>query len=856
MSNAAIVSLFLDRYRADKLAGRTRSLESYQGLFPGFDDVIAVEFAKLRELESPSPIGSWTPAGAPRDAGAAGQRIGPFRIVRLVGRGGQGEVYLAEDGRLRRTVALKVLRGLGAYADEVLARFRREAELTSRLEHAGICPVHEAGIADGVAYIAMRYIRGETLGHRIAAMRDDGNPKWPDTAQVLDAVRIVEQAARTLHVTHESGIIHRDIKPGNIMVAESGEPVILDFGLARDESDEASTLTRTGDLFGTPAYMSPEQLAGSSVPVDRRTDVYSLGVTLFECLTLERPFDAPTRQALYQAIVTREPRSVRSLNPAIPRNLAVVVATAIEKDRNARYQTALDFAEELRRVRANEPILASPIGRLARLGRWARRNPGLATAVGGLILALSIGLGVALYLLAQRDRALLDKQAALSEYDRLGDLSRLQSLEAMAEDLWPWTPEKVPAMKSWIEHGADLASRLDGHREVLARLRGSKLASTAEQFKHDTTARLVTDLTAFADPDPQRGLLANLRHRLAFAESVRRETIEKPAERWSDAVRSIRDANACPAYRGLRIAPQLGLVPIGRDPKSGLWEFAHLQTTAPGVDPAPRRGSDGALVVTAETGLVLVLLPGGTFRMGADHGTDPEAYAREAPITEVTLDPFFVSKYEMTQGQWIRLAGRNPSLYVPGSTFGDRQTVLDASVLNLRNPVEELSWDDCKLWLERIGMALPTEAQWEYAARGGTTTPRWMGSGTGELAATVNLADAFCEQSGGPAGWRYEPWSDGWAIHAPVGSFAPNPFGLHEVLGNIGEWCQDELGSYESPARPGDGLRTGSATGLRVYRGGSFTTPAVHVRATVRYGLHPGFRHYNMGCRPVRRLDP
>jgi formylglycine-generating enzyme required for sulfatase activity/serine/threonine protein kinase len=873
MPDAAIISLFLDRYRADKDGGGIRSLEAYQAIFPGYEDLIAREFTTLERLASS--------AETPSRPGP--QWVGPFRIIRLLGRGGQGEVYLAEDSRLRRQVALKVLRGLGAFADEVLARFRREAELTSRLEHPGICPIHEAGIADGVAYIAMRYVRGETLAQRIAEMKAqlgasraqmahgsdaprDGSPGTQASrlhlAGILDAVHVAEKAARILHVTHGAGIVHRDVKPGNIMVTESGDPVILDFGLARDESGDHPTLTRTGDVFGTPAYMSPEQLAGQRVPIDCRTDVYSLGVSLFESLTLQRPFEAPTREALYQAIMTRDAPDLRTLNPAIPANLAVVVATAIEKERDRRYQTALDFAEELRRVRVNEPIVAKPVSRLLKLRRWAHRNPGLAAALAGLFAVLAIGLAVAVFLLAQRDRA-------LSDYDRLGDYSRLQRLEAEAASLWPCEPDRAPAMRAWLEQAADLERRLDGHRRVLDRLRdpadsGGPFASSSEQFKHDTTEKLVSNLTAFVSSEPE-GLLPNVRRRLAFAESVRDESIGKHEARWAEAVRSIADEDACPKYRGLRIAPQLGLVPIARDPASGLWEFAHLQTTAPGADPLPARGPDGRLVVTEATGIVFVLLPGGTFRMGAirpdasraaaETNLDPEADDRESPVTAVTLDPFFMSKYEVTQGQWLRLVGSNPSSYAPGSPFGGTFPDLRQAHVDLRNPVEQVSWDDCALWLRRLGMTIPTEAQWEYAARGGTATPRWMGIGPDGIPAAANLADACCRKNGGPPGWPYEAWDDGSAVHAPVGSYAANPFGLHDVLGNVWEWCHDWLARYDAAPRSGDGLRDPPAPGFRVYRGGSFSVGASQARSAVRYGLAPAFRHINLGIRPARRLD-
>jgi formylglycine-generating enzyme required for sulfatase activity/predicted Ser/Thr protein kinase len=843
MSSERTRNAFLQQYLRDQVAGTKRSLEEYQALFPGHEALVAERLADLESGGDPAAV----------SADRIVEQIGPYRILGEIGRGGQGVVYLAEDDRLRRNVALKMLTGLGSLASDSVARFVREAAVASRLDHPGIATVYDTGTEDGVPYIAMKYVEGETLEKRIAK----------SSGTIVDAVRIVESAARAVDAAHEKGVIHRDIKPSNIIVTKSGEPVILDFGVAHDADSDVVSITRTGDFFGTPAYMAPEQIAVQKVRADARTDVWALGVTLYECLTFCRPFQAPTREGLYRRILTIDPTDARTLNPAIPRDLEIVLQTALEKEPDRRYQTAFDFAEELRRIRSNEPVVARPVGRFERLRRWAQRNPKLAAALGGLILALAAGLGVALFLLGQRDRA-------LSDYARLGDTSRLQKLQAEADGLWPCEPSKASAMRTWVEQAADLDRRLPGHREVLARLRSSsgavagpdqtwRFGSTAEQFKHDTTAKLVADLTAFADPDPKKGLLAEVRARLAFAEAVERDTIINPATRWAEAVRSIADVKECPKYGGLQIEPQLGLIPIGRDERSGLWEFVHLQTTAPGSDPIPKRRPDGSLIVTESTGLVFVFLPGGTFSMGAirpeddqeltQPNVDPAAQDHESPVISITLGPFFMSKYEMTQGQWLRVTGRNPSIFCPGTNFGGLEFA------DLRNPVEQVSSEDCDTWLFRLGLLVPTEAQWEYAARGGTTTPRWTGIGTEGLAKAANLADEFSRRHAQNPNAQYESWDDGHAGHAPVGSFAPNPFGLHDVLGNVWEWCRDmyEAG-YSSTPRPGDGLRSPNVSLSRVVRGGAWGYLAVDARSALRFNLPPGNRDGNLGVRPARAL--
>jgi len=372
-------------------------------------------------------------------AGESADTVGPYRLLRELGRGGQAAVYLAEDTRLHRHVALKVLSGFGPLSETAMRRFRREAEVASRLDHPGICPLFEAGIDRGTPFIAMRHVEGVTLAERIAEARmkigsrplEDGKAGSATTgittrAEVFRHVRLIEKAARALHAAHEAGIVHRDVKPGNIMVTSGEDPVLLDFGLAAGKDSGLITLTRTGDVPGTLAYMSPEQLTAESALVDRRTDVYSLGVTLYECLTLERPFRADTREAMVQAIQYQRFENPRKRNRHVSRDLEAVLETALEKDRNRRYQTALDFAEDLRRVREAEPIAARPPGALGRTARWARRRPARAALLLALVLGVPLVTGLGGYvaanlpnLAAHRRQSLLNRvEASLEEgYD-------------------------------------------------------------------------------------------------------------------------------------------------------------------------------------------------------------------------------------------------------------------------------------------------------------------------------------------------------------------------------------------------------------------------------------------------------
>jgi len=389
-----VVLRFLERYVADREQGGPRTLAAYQALFPGHDERIRHEYDALNSAASDV------------------ERLGPYRLLRTLGEGGQGVVYLAEDERFGRTVALKVLpRALGV-GRGLPTRLAREMEVLSRLDHPGICVVYEAGEQDGHAYLAMRYVPGTSLARMISDVRagrergahlsDSGAAR----RRITDAVGLVERLSRALHTAHEAGVIHRDVKPANVIVHDSGEPVLLDFGLARAESSAFPTLTRTGDFVGTPHYMSPERLRGQGLN-DRRTDVWSLGVTLYELLTGTRPFEGPTLEAVSRRIEHDEPENPRVFDRGITRDLAVVVAKALEKHPARRYATAEAFADDLARVLRGESVRARPVSAPERAVRWARRNP--APAV--LLAALLVGLVAALFV-ARELRGLAEDNAA------------------------------------------------------------------------------------------------------------------------------------------------------------------------------------------------------------------------------------------------------------------------------------------------------------------------------------------------------------------------------------------------------------------------------------------------------------
>jgi len=411
-SHGADLFDFVDEFLSDREKGRDLPLAHYLARYARCPDEIAREYLALKSPGQDEPR-SKVPGGDLATAYPGDRRVGPYRILAEIGRGGQGAVFLAEDTRIARRVALKVLASrFDLVSEERRLRFRREAEVVARLEHPGICGILDADIEGDMPYIAMRLVEGRSVAQLLAEARANPAagaestfpPRRP--LEVRGVLHLFERVARALHAAHEAGVVHRDVKPGNILVARDGAPVLVDFGLARDEQSEVATLTQSGDVFGTPAYMSPEQLAGGGAPLDRRTDVYSLAASLYEALTLERPFEAPSRPELYRRILEEPLRDPRARNPALSEDVRVVLATALERDRGRRYATALEFAEDLRRIREYEPIRARPAGVLLRFSRWTRRHPALAVAITGAIVALSSGLALTLHLLDKADSAL------------------------------------------------------------------------------------------------------------------------------------------------------------------------------------------------------------------------------------------------------------------------------------------------------------------------------------------------------------------------------------------------------------------------------------------------------------------
>src|SRR5438874_396099 len=311
--------------------------------------------------------------------------FGDYELLEEMGRGGQGIVYRARQKSLNRTVALKIV-GLGQWATKShLKRFHLEAEAAASLDHPCIVPIYEIGERDGSCYFSMKLVEGGPLDK--VAEREQMSPRR--------AAEVIARLARTLHYAHQNGVLHRDVKPGNILIDAKGEPHLTDFGLARlVETD--STVTRTMEVLGTPSYMAPEQAAGKITQLTSLTDVYGLGAVFYQLLTGHPPFAADTTYATVRLVLETEPRSPRFWNPKVDRDLVTICLKCLEKEPSRRYLSALALAEDLEHCLRHEPIQARSTGAFTRTKKWVHRNPTTAALAASLV-AVATAVGVMLW---------------------------------------------------------------------------------------------------------------------------------------------------------------------------------------------------------------------------------------------------------------------------------------------------------------------------------------------------------------------------------------------------------------------------------------------------------------------------
>lgn len=893
---------------------------------------------------------------SPRTPSRVGTQIGSYELLALLGEGGMGEVYDArQHDPIERRVALKVIKA-GMYSAQVVARFQAERQTLALMEHENIARILDGGTTgDGHPYFVMEFVEGQPISdycdqHRLSTR---------------DRIELFLGLCDGVQHAHQKGVIHRDLKPSNLMVTEQGGravPKIIDFGVARatNEPSVGRTLnTMLGQIVGTLDYMSPEQADPSIVDIDTRADIYSLGVVLYQLLSGLLPFekqlgtevpfseaqrilreqDPPTPSARVRrqtgtetSVAPLRSTSEQALLRQLSGDLDWICLKALEKEPARRYPSVSEFATDLRRHLANEPVLARRPGRLYLARKFVlRHRVGVlaGVAVGAAVIA---GLGG---VVSGEVRAEVQEQIARDEAAknlRLSDMVDLERLVAEADGLWPPYPARIDEFKDWIGRARELLARREIHSEALRELerlsfpwtevqqlrdrevhplagelanRQSELAFWVEELENDglrparrrrfeSRVAAITELEipplleqvqsrqtweferpadAWWHPRLQQ-LIAKMDELETTFLAAERVTSEhgwslpmrvEVAQRleidfgeggkyfhaWANALPEIHTAQADMdgngteelVYPGLSLTPQMGLVPLGPDPHSHLWEFSHVLSGDP-----VERDADGELIKTDTMGVVLVLLPKGTFMMGAvtdaqgEH-FDPLAIPfMEAPQHWVSIDEeFFLSKFELTEAQWFE--GTREVARRPGWAPGDGQELL---------PVDVVSWEEVTKYTAYQGLMLPHERQWEYGARAGTQTVWSTGSDDAlSIEGYANLFDVaaveafpyFEREAGGH--WQ---GNDGYPMRAPVGTFLPNRFGLHDVHGNVAEWCGNSPYMYPNELD----WQSGDA---RASRGGNARGIERDARSSSRRSGPAAIKGPGFGFRPARRVE-
>ncbi len=890
------------------------------------------------------------------------RQFGRYLILSELGKGGMGVVWRAWDPGLSRLVAVKVIREIQGDAEQLRKRFEREAKAAARLRHPSIVAVHEFGRHDGQMYLVMDFVEGELLG------------EWLETPrQPLEVAKVIRDLARALAVAHDAGVVHRDVKPDNVLIdATTGIPRLMDFGLARDLTS-AEVLTMPGQLLGTPAYMAPEQARGDTDEVGTQTDIYALGALLYHALVGEPPFRAKSVPKLLKMVRNETPVPPRERRPEIPEALEAVALRCLEKKKADRFETSSAMADALDEV-LGEPELdadAARARRTERAARAARRQPsraaraaGAGAAAGGsrriwaIVAAIATVGGIAAGVVAaitlasgaSAARAVhlsAPEDGEVTNATAVGVRGRVT--EGHPEAIWIGAERVAVAEDGTFEGAVELPP--GSHVvEVRAKAGGPKLASAlvhvdrtpptavvrspAEGAVVDTRSPVVRGIIrdefparvrsadgsssvpvgpdgTFAitatlpdgedrlhlvaedragnqtpievgvdvDTDPPKIIVAGLdglgdrpwlpsvlyirghvvdAHPASTIEVAGLEVVLRASNTFAVRVNLkeglnevVLETTDAAGHTG-RVDLSLTQNPLG-DPRVAQLHSGRLQPTTwwnptpEQIEAAANLRSNVWFNTPPTIGVQFVVVPPGKLTMGSPE-TEPGRAEGETAHEVTITKPFWITAAEITNEQFQRFKPDHDS------TGGDE--TLKGRVDAPKHPVGHVTWEEaaayCR-WLDeksggRWKHRLPTEAEWEWAARAGSQTSYpWGDDPAGALHfANVNDPATKALHEGSHAEF---PSDDGFTDIAPVQSLLANRFGLFDMIGNVAEWVADWEGPYPSgPVIDPKGAPTGTS---RVWRGGTWYHPPAWCRSAYRRASAPEARNHAIGFRVV-----
>jgi formylglycine-generating enzyme required for sulfatase activity len=818
------------------------------------------------------------------------QTIAGFELLAKLGEGGMGVVYKAHQASMDRIVALKVLSERLAKDKQFVSRFFREARVAARLDHPNIVRGIDVGSSGSDYFFVMEYVEGEDVGHVL-----EKRGKLPEK----EALEIAVQVARALQHAKEHNMIHRDIKPDNVLLTPDGTAKLLDLGLARSTVGDMTRMTVTGTAMGTPHYISPEQARGEA-DIDIRTDIYSLGVSLYHMLVGTPPFDGETVAVIITKTLTEIPPTVHEIVPEVSEATSRVVEKMMSKERADRYTNPVEVVEDVEMILSGEEptrVLGAGHDAAGVASSVATRPPPAPAAPSGTVPTSTPDSG--------QMRMMSDADIAKLKADTAAELARasgggklvpllvaLVAIAIVGASATPFVlkelrgdPAKPPGATTPGTPAEDAEAKLAAARAAAEEAEARrKLEEAAADDDLWTKTKSVAE--RMAAEDNHAGAIAALDIFIASAKTTKynaqvmtlRGGFEKQRaealEARREAERAAREAerekiaaatSASAAEKAARLVKLAGLAGRGGDFDDALellteaqglgadvvskvasvrrgkalmarkaWKDAaaslgRILQEYPGDEEAAsllaaaKKGLGPAPTLTLDLGggvtLEVIYVKPGRFRMGSAEG-----WGDEKPVHEVVITKgFYIGKYEVTQAQFKTVTGVNRSTFK-----GDTR------------PVEEVSWGDaddfCKRVGERVGkvMRLPTEAEWEYAARAGSAGNYCFGNDEADL-------DRY--------GWYIR--NSGKTTH-PVGAKEPNAWGIHDMHGNVWEWLGDWYDrNYYTTTPRDDPQGPERATGRRVLRGGCLDNKASGCTATERSSSRPTGRDNDAGFRVV-----